>query len=82
MPQDLWNALQNYTGSSLPNNYRLEDVMSKWTEQPGYPVLQVALSGADAVITQVGVHSEFLKNKINIRFGKCVRSRYILSVSV
>lgn len=60
IPQDLWNALESYAAASLPANYTLEDVMSKWTEQPGYPVLDVTLSGVDAVITQVSVTPSIL----------------------
>lgn len=37
----------------LPDGKSLSEVMGPWTERAGYPVIEVAMSEVDAVITQV-----------------------------
>lgn len=50
-PEDLFDALTPYA-SNLPEGRTFKDVLNLWTEQSGFPLVQVTLSGADAVITQ------------------------------
>lgn len=56
MPQDLWDAVEEFATdalSALPETRTLTQIMNPWIVQSGYPVLNVSIRGADAVITQV-----------------------------
>lgn len=50
-PQKLFDALSPYA-NDLPAGRTFDNVMTTWTEQPGYPVINVALNGSNAIITQ------------------------------
>lgn len=50
-PTKLFDALSPFA-SDLPDGRTFHEVMTTWTEQPGYPVINVVLNGNDAVITQ------------------------------
>lgn len=56
VPQDLWDAMEEFATdalTSLPEARNISQILNPWTLQSGYPVLNVVLRGADAVITQV-----------------------------
>ena len=39
--KDLWEALNDVADpESLPSNLELPEIMSSWTDQPGYPVVE------------------------------------------
>lgn len=52
VPKNLFDALTDYS-SNLPIGRTFEQVMTLWTEQPGFPVVQVDMAGNNAVLTQV-----------------------------
>lgn len=56
MPQDLWNAFEEFATdalSAVPEARTIAQIMNPWILQSGYPVLSVSLRDADAIITQV-----------------------------
>ncbi|KAI4459110.1 protease m1 zinc metalloprotease [Holotrichia oblita] len=50
VPDDLFNALQEYAPGSLPVQLNL--LMESWTENPGYPVVTVSKSSQGLRLTQ------------------------------
>jgi len=58
-PEKLWNAFDNalfdLTKSGLNDN-NVRTVMSTWTEQAGYPVVNVMKKGKSLVLTQVRIN--------------------------
>lgn len=52
IPEYLFAALKPYA-TNLPTGRTFEEVMTLWTEQGGYPVVNVKMQGSDAILTQV-----------------------------
>lgn len=57
MPQDLIDALETRVEngtSDLPISTNLTDIVDKWFNDGGFPVVTVALNGSNIVLSQVG----------------------------
>lgn len=55
VPQYLFDAWSPYA-TDLPSGRTFEEIMTLWTEQPGFPVVNIEMQGDDAVLTQVSVN--------------------------
>lgn len=51
-PDDLFSSLTNSSIRNVPCRRNFTKIMRGWTEQPGYPVVNITLRGSDAIITQ------------------------------
>ncbi|XP_017892658.2 putative aminopeptidase-2 [Ceratina calcarata] len=51
-PEDLWKELQNEINRRRNETWTVKDVMTPWTEQPGYPVLDVNVENKTIIYKQ------------------------------
>lgn len=60
-PEDLWTAFENVLFEAeyeLGSNLTVTEFMESWTEQSGYPLIQVKRENDMFVVTQVTILSE------------------------
>lgn len=82
VPQDLFNAFDEFASGALPPSRTLSQILGPWTEQSGYPVLRVVLRDNDAVITQVKTNHFLNRNhskRLKFRIKRLV-NRYFLII--
>lgn len=60
-PADLWESFEPFISIQI-NNRRasVEEVMSTWTDQPGYPVVNATLNEPTLTLTQVISYSSVI----------------------
>lgn len=57
-PEKLWNAFENVLYDAqfdFGGNVTVTEFMRSWTEQPGYPLVEIVRDNVTFVVTQVDV---------------------------
>lgn len=67
-PTDLWESFEQFVSISFHSS--IEEIMTTWTDQPGYPVVNATLVGTILTLTQVISHNFILCRYILISTPK------------